>query len=44
MENANYLAGILDIDYNRCYKFAMKYRGVSKEELLEAYFCNPSGI
>jgi len=44
MENANYISSILDIDYNRCYKFALKNPSLTKEELLELYFTNTSDL
>lgn len=44
MDSATYLSDILDIDFNRCYKFAVKNAGVSKEDLLEMYFINTKAI
>ena len=41
MEAATYLSDLLDIDYNRCYKFSAKHEFNQKEELLEKYFNNP---
>jgi len=34
MDAATYLSDILDIDYNRCYKFAVRNELNEKEELL----------
>ncbi len=44
MLNASYLAQILDIDYNRCYKFAMKNPKLTQEELLELYFLDTKAL
>jgi hypothetical protein len=44
MVNASYLNQILDIDYNRCYKFALKYPKLTQEELLELYFQNTNAL
>jgi hypothetical protein len=44
MEAATYLSDILDIDYNRCYKFAVKNKFNKKEELLDKYFSNPRSL
>ena len=44
MENASYIASILEIDYNRCYKFALKNPFLTKEQLLEQYFQNTNEL
>lgn len=36
-----YLSELLDIEFGKCYKFAMKNPLLTKEELLQAYFENP---
>lgn len=41
IECANYLADLLDVNFQRCYKFAKKHSGLSKENLLELYFNDP---
>jgi hypothetical protein len=38
MKSAAYICDILGIDYNRCYKFAVKNPTLTQEELLELYF------
>jgi len=42
IENANYLANIVELDFTKCIKYAEKYPDFTKEELLSLYFENPS--
>ena len=41
IDNPNYIAELLDVDYHRSYKFAQKNPALSKEQLVELYFNNP---
>lgn len=41
IEVANYLADILDADFQRCFKFSKKNPTYTKEDLLELYFAQP---
>jgi len=40
LENANYIADILDIKFPKAYQFAQNHAQLSKEELLELYFAS----
>jgi len=40
VDNANYLVNIMEMNFNKCYKIAQKYPGLSKEELLNLYIDN----
>jgi hypothetical protein len=42
VDNANYLVNIMEMNFNKCYKIAQKYPGLSKEELLNLYIENPN--
>ena len=37
IESASYLSDILGIDFNRCYNFTMKHKGLTKEQLMVKY-------
>lgn len=37
IENANYLADLMNLNFTRAYKFSQKYPGLSKEEVLNLY-------
>lgn len=37
IENANYLAQVMELDFTRCFKFAQKHPELTKEQTLERY-------